>query len=302
MAINLQRVNDSPLVISLVSALGRLLPLKLGHSLADFVAGQIANRRDSQMVQAIRANQWVARGESLGKEALDQAVRETLRHSARSIFELYHYIQNHEATGRLIVLEPTTQQLIQRPEFDQRGLVVVGLHLSNFDLALQWMSREGLRPLVLTIPEPQGGRRTEYERRKKLGMNLLPASFGAIRQALQHLQQGGVVLTGIDRPIPEPKTCPRLFGRPAALPMHHVFLATKARVPVMVMVTNLQSDGKYHILTSELIEMDPHPDRETEALQNAEKVLGVAEKFIRQAPQQWSISLPVWPEISSLVP
>ena len=302
MAINLQGVNDSQLVISLVSALGWLLPLQMGHSLADFIAGQIANRQDSQMVRAVRANQWVARGESLGKEALDQAVRETLRQSARSIFDLYHYIQNREATRRLIVLDLATQQLIQRPEFDQRGLVVVGVHLSNFDLALQWVCKEGLQPLVLTIPDPQGGRRTEYERRKKLGMKLLPASVGAIRQALRHLQQGGIVLTGIDRPISEPKVCPRLFGRPAALPMHHVFLATKARVPVMVMVTNLQPDGKYHILTSELIEMDSHPDHEMEALQNAEKVLGVAEKFIRQAPQQWSISLPVWPEISSLVP
>jgi predicted LPLAT superfamily acyltransferase len=84
--------------------------------------------------------------------------------------------------------------------------------------------------------------------------------------------------------------------------MHHVFLATKAQVPVMVLVTNLQSDGKYHVLTSELIEMDPHPDREVEMLQNAGKVLSVAEKYIRQAPQQWSISLPVWPETLSLVP
>jgi KDO2-lipid IV(A) lauroyltransferase len=254
------------------------------------------------MTRAVRANQWIARGESLEKEALDQIVYETLCQSARSIFDLYHYIQNREATRRLVFLDLATQQLIQRPEFDKRGLVVAGLHLSNFDLVLDWVCRQGWQPLVLTIPDPQGGRRTEYERRKKIGINLLPASVGAIRQALQHLQQGGVVLTGIDRPIPEPKARPRFFGRPAALPMHHVFLATKAQVPVMVLVTNLQSDGKYHILTSELIEMDPHPDREVEMLQNAGKVLSVAEKYIRQAPQQWSISLPVWPETLSLVP
>jgi KDO2-lipid IV(A) lauroyltransferase len=302
MAFNLQRVNDSPFVISLASTLGRLLPLRTGHSLADYLAGQVANRQDSQMTRAVRANQWIARGESLEKEALDQIVYETLCQSARSIFDLYHYIQNREATRRLVFLDLATQQLIQRPEFDKRGLVVAGLHLSNFDLVLDWVCRQGWRPLVLTIPDPQGGRRTEYERRKKIGINLLPASVGAIRQALQHLQQGGVVLTGIDRPIPEPKARPRFFGRPAALPMHHVFLATKAQVPVMVLVTNLQSDGKYHVLTSELIEMDPHPDREVEMLQNAGKVLSVAEKYIRQAPQQWSISLPVWPETLSLVP
>ena len=110
------------------------------------------------------------------------------------------------------------------------------------------------------------------------------------------------MLTGIDRPIPEPKACPRFFGRPAALPMHHVFLAAKAQVPVMVMVTIQQPDGKYHVMTSEPIEMDPHPDREVEALQNAEKVLRVAARYIQKAPQQWSVSLPVWPETLDLIP
>jgi lauroyl/myristoyl acyltransferase len=301
MPINLQSLNDSSLILILVSTLGRLFPLGMGHSLADFIAGRIANRKDSQLIRAIRANQWVVRGEIRDEEALSQAVRETLRQSARSIFDLYHYLQNPEAIRRLIVLDATTQQLIQRPEFDKRGLVIVGLHLSNFDLVLQWMCKQGLRPLVLTIPTPQGGRRKEYERRKKIGMNLMPASVGAIRHSIHHLMQGGIVLTGIDRPISDPKACPLFFGRPAALPMHHIFLAIKAQVPVMVMVTNLRADGKYHILTSEPIEMEYHPNREIKDLRNAEKVLKVAERFIQQAPQQWSISLPVWPETLSLV-
>ena len=302
MGINLQRISDSPFVISLLSNLGRMLPLQVGHSLADLVAGQIAVHQDSHMIRAVRANQWVVRGETSEKEALDQAVRETLHNSARSIFDLYHYIQNEQATRQSVIMDQTIQQLVQRREFESRGLVIAGLHLGNFDLILQWLCWRGLRPLVLTIPDPQGGRRTEYERRKKAGMNLVPASVGAIRQALRHLQQGGVVMTGIDRPIPEPKAWPRFFGRPAALPMHHVFLAAKARVPVMVMVTIKQSDGKNYVMTSEPIEMDSHPDRDVEALQNAEKVLSVAAGFIRQTPQQWSISLPVWPETLELVP
>jgi len=301
MAIDLQRISDSSVVISLVSTLGRTIPQQAGYVLADFIARQLAHKRDSKMIRAVRANQWVVRGESLMGSALDQAVLETLRYSARSIFDLYHYNQNPDASRRLIFSDSTTRHLVERPEFDQRGLMVVGLHISIFDLALQWLYSEGLRPLVLTIPEPQGGRRAEYERRKKTGLNLIPASVSAIRQALRYLQRGGVVMTGIDRPIPEPKACPRFFGRPAALPMHHIFLAVKAHVPVMVMAAILRPDGKYQILSSALIEMDHHPDRDIEALQNAEKVLGVAEKFIRQAPQQWSISLPVWPDTLDLV-
>jgi lauroyl/myristoyl acyltransferase len=302
MHVNLQRLNDSRFVLSLVSALGRGLPLRLGHAFADLVAARIASRQDSEMIRAVRANQWVVRGEAMDKGALDKAVLETLRSSARSLFDLYHYRQNPEATGHLVVLDPASRALIRRPEFDERGLMLVGLHLSRFDLVLQWMVRQGMKPLVLTIPDPQGARRLEYEARKNGGMNLVPASFAALRRALGHLQQGGVVMTGIDRPIPAPRVRPRFFGRPAALPIHHISLAVKARVPVMIMLTTLQPDGKYHVQTSDLIEMDPHGDRTTEEVQNAEKVLGVAERFIRQAPQQWSISLPVWPEALNLVP
>jgi KDO2-lipid IV(A) lauroyltransferase len=274
----------------------------LGYSLADFVAARISAQRDSKLVRAVRANQWVIRGETLEKDALDKAIGETFQYLARSIFDLYHYNQNLETVKRLIVLDPTTQLLVRRPEFGDRGLMIVGLHISNFDLVLQTLCQLGLRMIVLTIPNPQGGRRMEFEMRRRVGMNIMPASVDTFRTALKHLQKGGVVLTGIDRPAPEAGTRPQFFGRPAELPTHHIFLAAKARVPVMIIATSLQPDGKYHISTSDLIEMDHHSDREKGMILNAEKVLRIAESFIRQVPQQWLMSLPVWPETLDLVP
>lgn len=300
--IGLQQVINSSLSLRFVSALARWLSPRLGYPLARSVADQIVRQRNSNVVRAVRANQWVINGESLEGEALDQAVRETFRYWARCIFDLYHYIDDPDGTKELIVLEPSFQRLARRPEFDQRGLMIVGLHISNFDLILQWLCKQGLRPLALTIPDPQGGRRMEYEMRKRTGMNLVPASVSAFRQTLKHLQRGGMLVTGIDRPIPEPEACPRFFGRPAALPLHPVFLATKAQVPVIVAVANLQSDEKYHVFASDFIEMDPHPDPEVGMLRNTEKVLAIAEGFLRQAPQQWSVPLPVWPQVMELVP
>jgi KDO2-lipid IV(A) lauroyltransferase len=300
--ISLQQIINSSLSLRLVSALAQRLPPRAGYPFASFVADLLARQRDSKVVRAIRLNQWVATGETLTGKALDQVVRATLRHSARCLFDLYHYIDNPEATRQLIVFEPSFQRQAERAEFEPRGLMIVGVHLSNFDLILQWVCKQGLKPLAVTLPEPQGGRRLEYEIRKRTGMNIIPASVGALRMAIKHLQQGGMVVTGIDRPIPEPEARPRFFGRPAALPMHHIFLATKARVPVIVAVANLQEDEKYHVFASDPLEMDPHPDPKVAALRNAEKVLATAEEFIRRYPQQWSVPLPVWPQIMELVP
>ena len=128
-------------------------------------------------------------------------------------------------------------------------------------------------------------------------MNLIPASVSAMRDAVKHLKQGGLVLTGIDRPVPDPRARPRFFGRASSLPIHHIYLAMKAEVPVIVVAARLGADGRYHVTTSEPIEMESDLDREKGIMRNAERVLKEAEKFILQAPEQWSMSLPVWPDL-----
>jgi hypothetical protein len=55
-------------------------------------------------------------------------------------------------------------------------------------------------------------------------------------------------------------------------------------------------------LSSEPIEMEFDLDREKAILRNAEKVLRQAEGFIRLAPQQWNVPLPVWPQYLGNVP
>jgi KDO2-lipid IV(A) lauroyltransferase len=295
--VDIQRFLNSRSSIVLALFLGRTLPRRVGYRLADWIATRLAARSDLLLVQTERANQWVVSGETLAGEALNWAVEETLRNTARSIFDFYHYFSRPEATQRLIIPEANAELLLQRTEYEERGLVIAGLHMSAFDLVLQSLCRQGMHPLVLTIPDPQGGRQQEYEMRRRTGMNILPASVSALRQAVRHLQQGGMVVTGIDRPIKQPSHRPRFFGRPAALPTHHIYLALKAKVPIVIMTPQRDVDGNYRIYASELLEMGPHPDRETETLRNAEKVLSAAEGLLRKAPHQWYISLPVWPEI-----
>ena len=133
-------------------------------------------------------------------------------------------------------------------------------------------------------------------------MEILPASPSSIRRAVAHLRRGGVVLTGMDRPVASRKYRPLFFGRPAPLPVHHISLALKTGVPVVVAATIIQPDRSYRFWISEPIEMVPLPDRQEEIVSNAERVLQVAEGYIRQSPQQWSMFFPVWPDVLDQVP
>jgi KDO2-lipid IV(A) lauroyltransferase len=282
-------------------AIARVTPPWLGYKIARIAARWISSRSNSDMVRAVRSNQWVVAGGQINQDALDLTVRNVFQNYARSFYELYHHIQDLNTAGHLFAIDPSLRPLIDRPRFDQRGVVVTGLHMSGFDLAVQWFCLKWIDPLALTIPNPGGGRGLEFELRKRTMMDLVPGSVSGIRKAIRYLKQGGMVITGLDRPHPAYQPCPRFFNRPAHLPTHHIFLALKAEVPVVVAANLKEDDGYYHMITSSPIEMDPYPDREDELLNNAEKVLAVAETFIRQAPEQWLITLPVWPEVGNLV-
>lgn len=254
------------------------------------------------MVQAVRLNQWVVSGERLTGAELDRQVRLTFRNTARSIFDLHRDIQKGEAVKRLVERESALMELLNRPRHAERGLVVVGLHLSNFDFILQAAFLLGASALVLTVPNLPGGYQQQFEMRRRTGMELVPASNASLRRAVEHLRKGGWVLTGMDRPVENPIVRPLFFGKPASLPAHHVYLARKASVPLMVAGALRREDGNYQFVASEPLEMQPGPDRDSEICLNAEIACSAAESFIRMAPEQWAMSFPVWPEALDQVP
>ena len=298
MPTGVQQVINSRFAVQFLAATAQVVPPRIGIRLSERIGAWIAAHPGLRLTRTVRANQSVVQGGDLDAATLDRVVCETLQNNARDLYNLYHYLPRLQAIQQLIRLSPRAQAVIERPEFAESGLMVVGLHLSNFDLILRSICQQGFRPLVLTIPDPQGGRQIEYEMRKRTGMNLVPASVSALRAAIRHLEQGGTVVTGMDRPVTHPRHRPIFFGQPACLPTHYVQLALHARVAVIVMAAVQDSDGRYHVLASDPIEMKCDSDHDREIMQNAERLLKQAEDFIRLAPQQWNVPLPVWIEPS----
>ncbi len=298
----MDRLINSRFGVGLAVILAHAIPPRQGYAIAERIARLIASRRQSTLARSVRANQWVASGEKLSPAVLDASVAAVFHNAGRSIYDLYHHLQDLDGAGQFFALDRSIDALTGRGEFGPRGVVIAGLHMGSFDLGLQWFCRTRIKPLVLTLPDPRGGRRVEFEIRRRTGMNLVPATVNGMRAAIRHLQRGGIVLTGLDRPDVGYVPRPVFFGRPSNLPTHHIYLALKARVPVIIVSLLLEPDGKYHIGASPAIEMDPRPDRTEELKYNAEKVLAIAEDLVRRAPEQWAIFQPVWPEVIDQVP
>lgn len=300
--VDLQTIINSRLGVGFTLAVGRVTPPGIGYRLADLLARTLASLRRATIVRVVRANQWVVSQGQLSAEELDQAVRETFCHTGHCLYDLYHNLGNLPAMQRLVEFGPRVEEFLARCRDEKRGLVIGGPHLSNFDFAGQAVAMWGLRFQALSYPQPGSGYRLQNDLRRKAGIDITPASMIAVRQAARRLQEGGFVLTGLDRPDPTSKYHVRFFGRPAALPVLHVYLALKARVPVVVVAAIMQPNGIYRLHVSDPIEMRPYPDRHAEIVNNAERVMEVTADFIRQAPRQWAMFYPVWPEALDEVP
>jgi len=291
-----QDVINSRLGVGFALWLGRTMPPSIGHRLGDLIADRVSARRNWHMVQAVRANQWVVGGAGQSLRALDETVRDTFRHTAHCLYDYYHRLSDTRALHDLVAYEPNVDRLLTALSKGDKTAIIVGPHMTNFDFMARAVAARGVRLMALAFSDPDSGYRWQNQLRRESGIDVSPASMTSLRHAAHRLRDGGTVITGLDRPLPESRYQPRFFGRPAALPAMHIFLALKTKRPIYVVSGVMGPDGIYTIRGSDPIEMVPGPDRHTEVVHNAERVLAVAEDFIRLAPCQWAMFYPVWPE------
>ena len=298
---NLQTLINGPLGVGLGILLGRLLPYKAGIGISQFAARKLSTMKHTPMVRAARVNQWMVSGRSLAGGELDQQVLNTIEHAASTIYIFNYYNQNINKMDRLVDIPGQLNQLLARNNHSGHGIILAGIYQGNFDLVMQVLARQFLAPrklevLVLSAPQPGKGYKWQNRIRERTGLDIIPVSVSSIRRAVTTLNEGGIVLTGLDRPIQDGKYKPLFFGSPAALPVLHISLAIKTNAPVVVASSIKASDDLYRFQVSEPIYIKPASGRHEEIVDNAQMVLATAEQFIRQSPEQWSMFYPVWPQ------
>lgn len=292
---SLQSLINSRIGIGLILGIGKLIPPKLGYQLADWVAEKIARRKDSQMVRALRANQWIVTGQKLSAAALDAQVLETFRNIARVQYDFYHNLDNHQATIDRVVLCAKLTNFLKTRLGGKEGTLMVAPHLSNFDLAGRAMALNGFSIQALSYPQPHGGYQWQNQLRKDIGIDITPMSTENLRLAKARLKNGGGVITGLERPLPSTNYFPKFFRYPAPVPVSYVRLALQTGAAMLVVVCVGTPSENYTLECSDLIYMEPDADPVKEIEKNAEKVLMAAEPFIRAHPEQWAMTYPVWP-------
>jgi len=281
-----------------VVGVSRAIPRFAGEPFVRLVGRRIASNRDSPTVRASRLNQWMISGRTLRGAALDDAVLENMTMAAYFLYDLYHVLGKRTREAALVIRDEAYVAFVEREINGGGPFVYTGVHFGNFDIMGRVLGHTGWHMQALSVPEPNAGYQWQNEMRAKAGYELTPVSIESLKQAARRLDAGESVLTGLDRPLPEhDKVKPRFFGHPAQLPLLHVRLAMRARVPVVLVTSLREPDGRYRLLASEPIAMEGDKPTPEALLANAQRCLAPAEEWIRAHPAQWVMPHIAWPDL-----
>lgn len=301
---DLQRYLDHQWVVRTSILIGETFPPRLGYRIARSLARLLTWFENSDLSQAIRANQWVAQGEDLSHPELVAATQAVLTHAGKCYYDLYHTWRDEQALLEMVPNCPAIEDFIDYTQ-SGRGTLVVAPHLSNFDLVVRALAAYGLKAKILTLENPSGGKKVQNKLRATTGLDITPLDgSGVYVDVIKHLKAGGVAATGVDRPFPKRKKKHQVnfMGRPSALPVGYIRLALAADVPITVVAAQKIAPQTYNLLNSGPLPLQRYQDRVQEVVKNAEMVLEVIAEYIHRAPEQWLMYYPVWPEVMELVP
>ncbi len=179
----------------------------------------------------------------------------------------------------------------------ENGVVLVTPHIGNWELGGAMLVKFGIKPLVLSAPEPDGGLTEMRARARALhGVETLVVGSDpfAFVEVIKRLQSGGVVALLIDRPGSASAADVEFLGRPfkASVAAAELARATGCRiVPVYI----VRESGRYraHMLPPLEYARAALGSRENRR-EFAGRILRVFEPVIRQFPEQWFHFVPVW--------
>lgn len=280
-------------------ALGRLLPPALGRAGAALAAKTIVALQPD-MYHATYDNLRHVLGPQASPAEIKRNVYHVYRQAAMGYYEFFHNVG--QGRVRMTDFEPPvrltedSKARLQTALEDERGLFIVTCHMSNFDLGGVALGQYLPVPMqVLSYANPSDGFQMFNDLRRQCGLEITPISLESLRQAIRRLQQGGVVITGVERPLEEGNHPVEFFGATACLPTGYIDLPLRTHSLVLPMSAHFE-DGVYWVVSRPLLEMEYTGNRRRDREHNVRRVLAEMETLIRVHPDQWMMFVPVWPQ------
>ena len=278
--------------------IGQHMPRRMGYGLSRVVSAAVA-RRKPQIYWTVRANLRQILGPDADDTTLHEMTRQVFFHAGQTYYDFFHAIgQSLEALVKVVQVPEALIELLRSEMAQGRGVLLLGTHMSNFDLTGLSVGARGLPIQMLSLANPEAGFHILNYLRAKGGYEVTPITPESLRGAIRRLKSGGIVLTGMDRPIPQDRELIEFFGRLAYLPVGPVRLALMTGAMVIMGSCYYEPDKGYILEATGPIEMVRSGNRRQDILTNARRLAVVLEGYVRAHPEQWMMFHPFWPGLS----
>lgn len=206
--------------------------------------------------------------------------------SGLSIYNLFHDLTGWEH--------------FQAAQARGKGVLLVTVHLGNWEFGAPLLTERGVKLQVITGPEPQA-QLTEMRQsaRARWGIETLALGdnpFAAV-EILRRLDAGNSIALLVDRPPSATAVRVKLFGRPFDASISAAELARASGCAVLpVYLPRTDRGYTAHILPS--IPYDRPALRGLDArLDLTQRIMSAFEPAIRLYLNQWYHFVPIWPEV-----
>jgi KDO2-lipid IV(A) lauroyltransferase len=275
--------------------IGQYLPPRVGYAVARFIAGTIV-RFKTGSYRTVLDNLRHVVGPQVEEETLHKMAHKVLVHAGRAYYDFYRAANwSPEQVVQAVRVPEAYIDLMRAQASRGRGTLLLGLHMSNFDLAMVAIGSRGIPTQVLSLADPGEGFRFQDRLRSTAGIEVTQISPGSLRLAVQRLQSGWIVITGIDRPVPGERQTVEFFGRASSLSTGPVRMALMSRANVLVASCHQDPHKGYVVDFTGPVEMARSGDRKQDVQINARRVAAILEDHVRAHPEQWLMFHPVWP-------
>jgi len=273
---------------ALVRAAERALPLVptgLGTPIAE-IMGTAAWAAAPGARDAVLANLRIIAPE----RAHQSSVRHVFVEQSRNYLEIFQIPRI--APERLIAsIEHRGWDNFVRAHERGLGVVVASAHLGPISLVGQILVAHGYETVLPIETEHSDVQRAVNRARAGMGLQLVRTDtpLGVVRALRAHKVFGILAdraITGVGVRVP-------FFGREALLPSAHVVLALRTGAPLIPAFSG-REHGQLTASFEPPLELTSSGDRETDVREGVRRWANVLERYVRRAPEQWTVFESVW--------
>jgi KDO2-lipid IV(A) lauroyltransferase len=273
---------------SVVHLAERLLPDVPGPLVTPIaqVLGTIAYAGSPGARAAVRANLEMM----ADSKATDAMARAVFVEQSRNYLDIFRLPRIDAAKLRASVEKRGWERFVEAHALG-RGVIVASAHLGPISLVGQVLVAHGYDTVLPIETERSEIQRAVNRSRAALGLQLVRTDTPlAVVRALRQGKVFGLLadraITGVGERVP-------FFGRETLLPSAHIALGLRTGAPVIPAFA--LHEGRTLIASFEpALELRQTGDREADVLAGMLQWSAVLERYIRRAPEQWTVFERVW--------